>query len=64
MEIWIAISNPCDTCPAGTVAAFSREPTKEQIDGLEQAAGGMFCISTHVYRVELDGKPIDQDEKL
>ncbi len=51
--MFIVISDSCMDCGCRGVGLFDSEPTKEEIKNIEERIGGMFCIVSKIYCMEI-----------
>ena len=61
-NLWIIISKSCSDCNTMGAKLFDKEPTKKEIDEVEKELGGMYCISSHVSKIEI-GKLVSFEQK-
>ena len=50
--MFIVVSTSCKDCASQGVGVFEKPPSKEEIDKVEQAIGGMYCIYSQIYEVK------------
>lgn len=59
--MWIVIAKSCYDCGDSTgIKAFSHEPSETEKQEVATAIGGMFCIQTSTFEVEVDGKVVEE----
>ena len=52
--MYILVSNSCADCgDEVSVGLFKKKPTAEQIREAEDTIGGMFCITTNVFELNV-----------
>jgi len=56
-KLWIIASISCDSCGREvSLSLKSGKPTEEDVQKNKDEIGGMFCITTIIREMEIDGK--------
>ncbi len=57
-DIWVASSTSCKDCNVMATATFDHIPTEEDKENIEEKMGGMQCIITKNFKMEINGEAI------
>lgn len=61
MKLWVVVATSCSDCNSIGAAAFDHKPSDEEVEVVKSHIGGMFCIKEHVFELEANGEPVDED---
>ena len=56
MDIWVVIATSCSECNSQGVKIFDHVPSETEVSLVEDAIGGMWCITTKQFRCEINGE--------
>ncbi len=51
--MYVLVCRSCEDCGSTSVGLFEEIPTEEQIDEAEDLIGGMWCIASKVYKLNI-----------
>jgi hypothetical protein len=54
--MFVIISESCSECGSRAMKLVSQKPTQEEICEVERSVGRMYCITSEVIELELDGE--------
>ena len=55
---YLILAKSCRDCNLMALRLISHKPAWDEIREVENEAGGMFCITSKVFELELDGETI------
>lgn len=61
MKIWVVVAVSCSDCNSIGAAAFDHEPSEAERHVISADIDGMFCVTEHVFGLELNGEPASED---
>ncbi len=63
MEVWIVVATACSECNIIGAVAFDHEPSTQEVESVTGSIGGMYCISTNTFRLQVNGDRVTQPER-